>query len=369
MAQLKAGSTVGGVSMLETLSSNNLIGFDGPQAFNENLIVNYESNLDFAPTYRFGGEVRGYVLGGTGNCPGNLSENDIVTFPFAAPFVSGTVRASLSPNQTQGGSAHSSPTDGYYGGGLADVTPWSATTTLRCFPFAATGPFSTTSIGNIVASVDTHHGNSSETTGYISGGTSPPAGSGSQSNACSFPFAVAPVAATALGTLASSADGGSYNFGNIAGFIDNAGNSVCCFPFSAPFVSATNLGSTDQAPTSRGSAGVSSDSVGYTIGGADGNSYVPAACGISCFPFATTFSSTNIGCLRGVAAYKVGISSTEAGYTAGGFNPSSPTAVCHVETFPFAAAPFTTTCVSTAAPGLGISPTYTKTSQAGGAQH
>jgi hypothetical protein len=111
-------------------------------------------------------------------------------------------------------------------------------------------------------------------------------------------------------------------------------NIIDRFPFSTPFTTATDVGDLSVAKASL--MGQSSSENGYTSGG-----YVPAsppsAEVIERFPFSTPFTTaTNIGSLSQGRSRGTSQSSLTDGYTSGGFQ-----FLTRIDKFPFST-PFTT---------------------------
>ena len=180
----------------------------------------------------------------------------IVSFPFAAsaPFTATTVGSMSVPKY--GSSGHSSTTDAYISGGFTTTV----TNIIEKFPFAAAAPFSTSTVGTLTVNKYQGTGQSSITTGYNTGGVN--ASSIPVTAIYSFPFAAAaPFTTTTAGNLsqarareaAQSSVGSGYTSGGLASPTVTAVVTIDAFPFTAPFTTATSVGSLSSAR--QGSAG------------------------------------------------------------------------------------------------------------------
>ena len=125
-----------------------------------------------------------------------------------------------------------------------------------------------------------------------------------------------------------SFQGSNYGY-NSGGWQGAYSNVIDKFPFSAD-ANATDVG--DLTEGRHGIAGQSSSEYGYTSGGnPNGTSNI-----IDKFPFATDGNATDVGDLT-LGRYQVaGQSSQDYGYTSGGLNPAvSPTYTNTIDKFPF----------------------------------
>ena len=237
------------------------------------------------PPHTFQGTVAGYAM--------SSSVND--KFPFASDVVT-NIGGSMSVNRGSA-SGQSSDASGYISGG-------SSSNIIDKFPFAIDGTTST-DVGDLSVSVNNPMGQSSNVSGYSTGGYQSPG--------------VPPIALRYRTTIDK-------------------------FPF-ATNSNATNIGALTQAR--RNAAGQSSDVSGYTSGGqafqpAPPDIYVNT---IDKFPFATDANATDVGDMTRLTQGNAGQSSDVSGYTSGGYGrlppgsprPASPASVRNIiDKFPFA---------------------------------
>lgn len=294
MAQLKAGSTVGGVAMLLALKPSNLV--EGAGTVNQFLGVDANNNVQFLTVFqsRMQGTLKAYSSGGSNNTPSALSTID--SFPFTAPFTTATNIGSLSSART-GVAGSSSLTSGW---GIGGITPGSPeVTTIDYFPFSA--PFTTaTSAGNLNVGRARLASTASNLTAFVTGGQSPPFNSFE-----SFPFSAPFTTATSLGNLfpsrSASMGQSSIQTGYISGGFTSPSSTyvatIDSFPFTAPFTGTTSVGSLSQARTT--GASQSSTSSGYSSGGTTNPAAVTTSSNrIDSFPFSAPFTTaTNNGSL------------------------------------------------------------------------
>jgi hypothetical protein len=124
--------------------------------------------------------------------------------------------------------------------------------------------------------------------------------------------------------------GGTISGYTSGGSAPAAINVIDKFPFAAD-ANATDVG--DLTAVRYGTAGQSSRENGYTAGGwNNGNNNV-----IDKFPFAADANATDVGDLTSQRSYLTGQSSAENGYSSGGAAPpSASTTVAVIDKFPFA---------------------------------
>ena len=228
---------------------------------------------NFTVPHTFQGTVAGYTSGGrTENFP-TLDRNVIDKFPFATD-ANATDVGDLTRNQN-GSAGQSSDVSGYTSGGNPTGEFPIGDKTIDKFPFATNA--NATDVGDLtVARREISGGQSSDVSGYTSGGDAP--------------------------------------FGNV---IDK-------FPFAAN-ANATDVG--DLTVARYWTTGQSSTVSGYTSGGTG----APVNTIIDKFPFATNANATDVGDLNGSFAYRSGQSSTVSGYVSGGGSTTNL-----IEKFPFA---------------------------------
>ena len=282
--------------------------------------------------YTFQGTVAGYASGGGANA---TRYNIIDKFPFATNANAtdiGDLTVSRSSCRGQ-----SSQFSGYTSGGSITASPFYSNV-IDKFPFATDA--NATDVGDLTVARDHAAGQSSIESGYTSGGIDP----GFPNVIDKFPFAT-DANATDVGDL-TVARGGSGQSSTVSGYTSggqrasqpsppipfNILNVIDKFPF------ATDANATDVGDLSRlygDQAGQSSDVNGYTSGG-----YTRASPGlplptnptvlsnnIEKFPFATNSNATNVADLSQSRADGAGQSSNASGYTSGGQTASVPTTV------------------------------------------
>jgi hypothetical protein len=245
---------------------------------------------------------------------------------------------------------------GYASSGIKSPPTPTLSNVIDKFPFATNA--NATDVGDL--SVERHFqaGQSSDVSGYNSGGFTPPATFNNVID--KFPFA-ADANATDVGDLTlarrtaagqSSAVSG-YTSGGLSGFSPPSpapavySNVIDKFPF------ATNANATDVGDLSLARvqvAGQSSDVNGYTSGGARVPQVSPAiplflSSTVDRFPFATNANATEVTALTILVQGRAGHSSDVSGYTSGGYGRSFPgvptvtypaTNRIRIEKFPFA---------------------------------
>lgn len=339
MAQLKAGSTVGGVAIAVDSPASvptASLAISGDKVFGSYVIVK-DGSLMYNTT---GSDLsRGYVSGGQ-NAPTYVYTID--SFPFTSPFTTATNIGNLSQNR-MGGSGQSSSTTGYTSGGVTPIA--TVTDRLDSFPFLAV-PVVATNIATLSIAKGRGAGQQSSTSGFTSGGAIGLPTVAAQSAIESFPFSAPFSTTTSAGDLfqaryqscgQSSSSAGYTSGGNIPpAAAEILVTTIDSFPFSAPFVTASSTGALSQARN--GVAGQSSSSTGYTSGGA--YTLSPSTIGtalIDSFPFSAPFSTATSAGSLSQARYNI---SGQSGSTAG-FSSGGSATITTIDKFPFST-PFTT---------------------------
>ena len=296
------------------------------------------------PLWNFKGTVAGYASGG----PPGVGAGTIDKFPFATDANATDVgNLSVSRGSVAGQSSY---VNGYTSGGYTTTPPvsFSYHNVIDKFPFASNS--NATDVGDLTVVRFGVAGQSSEDSGYSSGGIlSPPSPAPlSYSNVIDkFPFATN-ANATDVGDLTlgrryvsgQSSDVSGYTSGGLqipqatppipAFFVNN----IDKFPFATD-ANATDVG--DLTIISAGQTGQSSNVSGYNSGGYSRFPISPLTPitvknTIDKFPFATNANATDVGDLTVTRQRAAGQSSTVRGYTSGGF-PSTNV----IDKFPFAA--------------------------------
>jgi len=259
----------------------------------------------FNSVNQFLGTSYGYTSGGAPKL------TCIDKFPFATDS-----NATLVGGLTQGRhgiAGQSSSVHGYSSGGYIGPPGTAFVTTIDKFPFFADS--SASSVGNLCTARYYPSGQSSNDSGFSSGGNTAP---GISKIVDKYPFA-ADGTATGVGSLVANTLGSSGQSSDINGYASGGftppyASIINKFPFSAPFATATNIGSLSQGRY--GSAGTSSTTNGYSAGGTTGSDVGT----IDKFPFSTNSGASSVGCLTVARNTTAGQSSNSFGYTTGGFN-------------------------------------------------
>ena len=222
------------------------------------------------------------------------------------------------------------------------------------FPFATNDD--ATDVGDLTVARMGVTGQSSDVSGYTSGGYSVPLSPFIYNNVIDkFPFATNGNA-TDVGDLTVARFGLTGQSSNVSGYASGGfiappapaplrySNVIDKFPF-ATNANATDVG--DLTQSRRFAAGQSSDVSGYTSGGQIVNPAPPDiyANTIDKFPFATDGNATSVGSLTRLTTTQTGQSSDVSGYTSGGYGrlppgsprPASPATNRNIiDKFPFA---------------------------------
>jgi hypothetical protein len=227
---------------------------------------------------------------------------------------------------------------------------------INKFPFATDA--NATDVGDLYVERGLICGQSSDASGYTSGGytNNPFPYPITYNNIEKFPFAAdSGATATDVGDLTVARSLGAGQSSNVSGYTSGgyaappfrSSNVIDKFPFATD-ANATDVG--DLTLARRGAAGQSSDVSGYTSGGQRAPQPSPPigtflVNNIDKFPFASNSNATDVGDLTVLTAYTAGQSSTVSGYTSGGYArtppglPAPTTPVTRrniIEKFPFA---------------------------------
>ena len=273
----------------------------------------YLPGLDYGERYpQIQGSNYAYVSGGSGDI------NEIEKFPFSSSFTATdvgdlTVGRSFPTGQ-------SSDVSGYTSGGMRLSTPPQIFyNIIDKFPFASGGNAS--DVGDLTISRRSSAGHSSSVSGYTSGGSGP-------SNVIDkFPFA-SDANATDVGDLTQartsatgiSSIGMGFSGGGIQ-FSYPAVNTIDRFPF------ASDANATDSGDLSQSRENLSSQNSlenGYFSGGFIGPPNNVSVNTIDKFPVASYGNATDVGDLSQDRYGLVGHSSTSDGYTSAGYQQYSP---------------------------------------------
>ena len=233
---------------------------------------------------------------------------------------------------------------GYTSGGGLNATYHNI---IEKFPFAINN--NATDVGDLTLARTFCCGQSSEVSGYTSGGTIPaPPYSSNVIDKFSF---VSNANATDVGDLTGTIGSAAGQSSDVNGYksggsLPGYSNVIEKFPFATDG-NATDVGDLTLARTG---AGQSSTVSGYTSGGRRAPQTTPAipffwTNVIDKFPFATDGNATDVGDLSRLYAQQAGQSSDVNGYTTGGYTRASPgiplpgspgTLTNNIEKFPFA---------------------------------
>jgi len=292
--------------------------------------------------HTFQGTVAGYASGAP------PATNVIDKFPFASD-ANATDVGNLSVARSSGLAGQSSDVSGYTSGGY--IPPAGYSNVIDKFPFASNG--NATDVGDLSVARYSSTGQSSTVSGYASGGYSatPPVPVRYRTTIDKFPFAT-DSNATNIGALTLARRYSAGQSSDVSGYTSGGQrapqpsppintflvNNIDKFPFATD-ANATDVG--DLVLLSYTTAGQSSTVSGYTSGGYGRTPPgLPTATfpvifrnNIEKFPFATNANATDIADLTVVRSSVVGQSSTVSGYSSGGYAP--PT-VNTIDKFPFA---------------------------------
>jgi hypothetical protein len=282
---------------------------------------------NFTLPHTFQGTVAGYTSGGrTENFP-TLDRNVIDKFPFATD--AGATDVGDLTRNSNGAAGQSSDVSGYTSGGNPTGEVPAGDKTIDKFPFATNA--NATDVGDLtVARREISGGQSSTASGYTTGGDglSPPV---IQNVIDKFPFAtnanatdVGDLTVTRYLTTGQSSDVSGYTSGGAGAPVNTI---IDKFPFATD-ANATDVGDLIGGFNNR--SGQSSTVSGYVSGGGSTTNIIEK------FPFATNANATDVGDLfltRGKAA---GQSSTVSGYTSGGQYSPSPGNNATIDKFSFA---------------------------------
>ena len=220
---------------------------------------------------------------------------------------------------------------GYSSGGRDPSTSPTRINTVDKFSFSSDG--NAADVGNLTQGRYAPGGQSSNVSGYTSGGNS----TGNSNVIDKFPFAT-DANATVVGdlTLARFINAGqSSNVSgyNSAGYSTENSNVIDKFPFATDG-NATDVG--DLTLGRNAPAGQSSTEFGYASGGNGDLGYQDI---VDKFSFATDGNATDVGDLTIARTGPDGQSSTTSGYTSGGLTPAAGglNMVNTIDKFPFAA--------------------------------
>ena len=288
-------------------------------------ILDSANGLSFSPVQ---GTISGYTSGGInpGSSPSPL--NVIDKFPFASD-ANATDVGDLTVN-TYYAAGQSSDESGYNSGGLAPTLTPQYINVISKFPFASDG--NATDVGDLTASRRSPAGQSSNASGYSSGGQNPAQSPNTLNAIDKFPFA-SDGNATDVGDLTvarySQAGQSSSASGYTSGGYGPAQSDVIDkFPFASDG-NATDVG--DLTVGRFVMAGQSSTVSGYTSGGGAAGVGV-----IDKFPFASDGNATDVGDLTVSGGGQAGQSSDASGYASGALYGSPLTYSNIIEKFPFA---------------------------------
>ena len=269
----------------------------------------------FGPSNPFQGGISGYASGG--KFPQFTSHNNIQKFSFTTD-ANATDVGDLTRN-VAGASGQSSFTHGYTSG----------PSIIDKFTFSSDA--NATDVGDLTVARGDQAGQSSTNSGFGYA-------SGEGTVIDKFPFA-ADTNATDVGDLTISRQEQAGQSSSTHGY--NAGtnppygttDTIDKFPFSTD-ANATDVGDTTAARIR--ATGQSSDISGYVSGGGNlGPSLSAGTTIIDKFPFAVDANSTDVGDLTQARAYVSGQSSTQSGYTSGGWLSPPFTGTDTIDKFPF----------------------------------
>jgi len=337
MAQLKAGSTIGGVAILVDSPAAvpvNSLNISGTKEANKyigitNGVLTYGNVESF--TWTFGGTLSGFTSGG--NSPAVTVINSVYSFPFSSSFSISDIGNLSSSRENLAG--HSSDTEGFSSGGYGSFSESSG---IDKFPFSS--PFVTAAdVGNLSQAREDLSGHSSQNLAFSCGGSN--FFNDNLNRIDSFPFSSPFATSSDVGNLSvgrmRTASQSSISTGFVSGGYFSPPitrtNVIDKFPFSASFTTATDAG--DLSAAREKCTGLSSPSIGFSAGGSPGPTIVNV---IDKFPFSASFTTaTDAGDLSAARENSCAQSSITDGHVMAG--TPSPTSI--VDKFPFST-PFTT---------------------------
>jgi len=282
------------------------------KAFSNAVFENSVCLLMLSPLTPQQGSISGYASGGI--IPG--VSNTIDKFPFTADANATDVGELNQGRYSLSGQSSSS--SGYSSGGNNGVTSPAFENKIDKFPFSSDS--SATDVGDLTQNRQGVAGQSSQVSGYTSGGATPP--SNNLDTIDKFPFS-SDANATDIGELSATKNGAAGQSSNENGYTSGGYNGIDKFPFASD-TNASDVG--DLVSPRFGLAGQSSETDGYTSGG--GN---PTVNTIDKFPFAVYITTTDVGDLTQARFSAAGQSSTLSGYTSGGTTSENT-----IDKFPFA---------------------------------
>ena len=303
--------------------------------------------------HTFQGTYAGYITG-TRVPPGVGSVGYFEKFLFASDASSTNVGSLMtSSRRTLCSVGQSSATSGYTAGGY--ISPNIYSNVIDKFPFAT--DFGATDVGDLTVARFGAAGQSSNVSGYSSGGYSatPPVPVRFRTTIDKFPFAT-DSNATNIGALTVGRNRGGSQSSEVSGYtsggyrvpqaspvINNfTVNVIDKFPFATD-ANATDVG--DMTLLFAFSASQSSTVSGYNSGGLGRSA--PGSPGptfpfigsniIEKFPFATDANATDVGDLTVARSRAAGVTSTDSGYSLGGSPaPVDGGLTSFMDKFPFA---------------------------------
>ena len=332
------------INSLQGISAMSANGTNRHLRVNPRLIRNPLRNID----HKFQGTYAGYITG-TRVPPGVGSVGYFEKFLFASDASSTNVGSLMtSSRRTLCSVGQSSETSGYTAGGY--ISPNIYSNVIDKFPFAT--DFGATDVGDLTLARFGAAGQSSNVSGYASGGYSatPPVPSRFRTTIDKFPFATN-ANATDVGNLSVARHVGGSQSSEVSGYTSGGyrvpqaspvinsfqSNVIDKFPF-ATNANATDVG--DMTLLFTFSAGASSTVSGYNSGGV-GRSGTPfpyiGRNIIEKFPFATDANATDVGDLTVARQRAAGVTSTDSGYSLGGSPaPVDGGLTSFIDKFPFA---------------------------------
>lgn len=328
---LPANVTVGirylqtGNLVVDSSTANSLVGANGMLAWdyeNKRLYIydgitegGFYADATLTFGYSFQGTVSGYTSGGRN--PSTLDFNTIDKFSFSSDG-SATDVGDVTQGR-HGSSGQTSEVSGYTSGGAIST---SYINIIDKFPFAVDA--NATDVGDLLLPARFVIGQSSSVSGYSSGGQDP---SGNVNTIEKFPFS-SDSNSSDVGDLTVAKGSTAGQSSTTSGYVAGGGgtSTIDKFPFATD-ANATAVGNLTLVRF--GGAGQSSTTSGYTSGG-----NFPLIDTIDKFPFASDGNATDVGNLtQARGTIPAGQSSSTEGYTSGG--ALVPTSSNVIDKFPF----------------------------------
>lgn len=284
----------------------------------------------------FQGTVAGYSIGGSITPGAGNATTFIEKFSFTSPVAGASVGSLTSCAKSFASTSQSSEISGYASGGSTGAPVSFLISRIEKFPFAS---FTTAiCIGSIVTARYFNAGQSSSVHGYTTGGytTPPPAIYNTMEK---FPFANNG-SSVSIGTLGLCVAGGAGISSSVNGYTAAGymvpGSAYGCRIDKFPFAVDTSSISVGSITSNRNTAaGISSAIDGYVSGGLLSTPTFINTVSIDKFAFASDVNSACVGSLLYCTSWSSAQSSTSDGFNSGGFKDPGSVRIGDIQKFPF----------------------------------